>query len=664
MEPRQPVPSVISRLMGLDEFHPRQPVQKKARVLSEKYMQRVSSIGGREKHQNRPSVSLVSERSIDNSSSGRVTQNLSFAGKRKAHLSSELSSRPSSYETVDICRKDWNVCDHRYTSTRSGRNFGRIVVLKPHLQNVENAETRSSYSNRATRVFRLAKSNMLARDVLGSRYLNDDTQQVEQDLSRMAKKATAFPDHDPQPENICFNPGGLRSSKNSQYGWKVRSIGCLQRPTPLHWDLSAIRSHASSASNDSVVKSSSRVSNLEFINSVHQKARKLLVVQRDGSQHRIPVKSYEEKSLPVEASEVANNYPEASYILPSVAENKFDKDSHSQSSYEMVTDGETDFVNESSLALDDQQSLEIGNGDLSLRDQDDIPDTMATSIQKDVSAVSFEKEHISTYCSCTDPESLVSSEDSYYQSSPNSVLEASFRKDISSCFGCWDDDGDSLHGLHNRLELLKSEISDGNSEDFDTMVSSEGDPREEYSVGDFESNDDEIRLFKAEESRDFSYLVDVLTEAGLINRSSLSIGPNYSWHSDECNIVSPSVFDTLEKKYGDQISWKRADRRLLFDRINLGLVEILQSSLYQHSVSWSKPVARRFMLNYGGQEDIEEEVWMYLASQENGKGKNSEKVMGQDDKWLELGDHVQDVSRDIANSLFDELVEDAVSSMG
>ncbi|CAL1374431.1 unnamed protein product [Linum trigynum] len=649
MEPRQPVPSVISRLMGLDEFHPRQPVQKKARVLSEKYMQRFSSICGRAKHQKRCSIGLVSEGSRDNSSSGRVRQSVSFAGKRKAHLSSEVSLRPSNYE---ICRKDWNVCDQRYTNSRPGRDFGRMVVLKPHLQNMENAETRYRY---------LYDDTFLEKSETA---LLSPTQQVEQNLSRMAKKATAFPDHDPQPEIFCFNPGGLRPSKNSQYGWKVRSIGCLQRPTPLHWDLSAIRSHVSSASNDSVVKSSSRVSNLEFINSVHQKARKLLVVQRDGSQHRIPVKSYEEKSLPVEASEVVNNYPEPSYILPSVAENKFDKDSHSQSSYEMVTDGETEFVNESSLALDDQQSLEIENGNLSLRDQDDTPDTMATSIQKDVSAVSFEKEYISTYCSCTDPESQVSSEDSYYQSSPNSVLEASYRKEISSCFGCWDGDGVSLHGLHNRLELLKSEISDGNSEDFDTMVSSEGDPREAESVGDFEANEDAMRLFKAEESRDFSYLVDVLTEAGLINRNPLLIGPNYSWHSDECNIISPSVFDTLEKKYGDQISWKRDDRRLLFDRINWGLVEILQSSLCQHSVSWSKPVARRFMLNYGGQEDIEEEVWMLLASQENGKGKNSEKVMGEDDKWLELGDHVQDISRDIANSLFDELVQDAVSSMG
>ncbi|CAI0443016.1 unnamed protein product [Linum tenue] len=634
MEPRQPVPSVIARLMGLDEFQPRQPVQKKARVLSEKYMQRVNAIGSREKHQKLHLFGLVSEESRDTNSLGTDRQNGSLAGKRNAHLSSEVSLKPSSHENLDVCKKGQNACDQRYTSSSSCRDFGRIVLLKQHTDKVENTKTKSTSSKHATTGIGFYE--------LGSRYLNagtllkksesaplSPTQPVELDISRMDE-------NDFKPTKLCFNPATLRSSKNSQYGWKVRSIGCLRRATPLHWNLSDIRSHATSASNDSVVKSSRRVSNVEFINSVQQKGRKF--DRRHASEIIISVKSYEEMSPPVEDSEAANKNPEPSYIPPNVAENKLEEYSHSQRSHEMVVNGETESVNESSLAL--------------------------VSIQKDISAVTYGKEYISSYCSCTDPESLVSSEDSYYQSSPNSVLETSYRKEISSCFDCWDGAGASLQGLHNRLEILKSELSDGNSEDFDTMVSSEGDTREDESVSDFEANEGAMTLFKAEESRDFSYLVDVLTEAGLINRSPYLISPNHSWNSDEYLIVSPSVFETLDKKYGEQVSWKRADRRLLFDRINLGLVEILQSSLSQQSVSWSEPVARRFMLNYGGQEDIEEEVWLLLASQENGTGKNSEKVMGQDDKWFQLGDHVQEISGDIANSLFDELVEDAVSSMG
>lgn len=45
MESRQCTPSVIARLMGLDELSPHQPVHKKQKVLSENYLRRVASIG-------------------------------------------------------------------------------------------------------------------------------------------------------------------------------------------------------------------------------------------------------------------------------------------------------------------------------------------------------------------------------------------------------------------------------------------------------------------------------------------------------------------------------------------------------------------------------------------------------------------------------------------
>lgn len=49
MESKELMPSVIARLMGLDELPPQQPVQKQQRVLSDYYLQRVASIGVREK---------------------------------------------------------------------------------------------------------------------------------------------------------------------------------------------------------------------------------------------------------------------------------------------------------------------------------------------------------------------------------------------------------------------------------------------------------------------------------------------------------------------------------------------------------------------------------------------------------------------------------------
>lgn len=49
MESRQCTPSVIARLMGLDELSPHQPVHKKQKVLSENYLRRVNSVAERGK---------------------------------------------------------------------------------------------------------------------------------------------------------------------------------------------------------------------------------------------------------------------------------------------------------------------------------------------------------------------------------------------------------------------------------------------------------------------------------------------------------------------------------------------------------------------------------------------------------------------------------------
>lgn len=205
-----------------------------------------------------------------------------------------------------------------------------------------------------------------------------------------------------------------------------------------------------------------------------------------------------------------------------------------------------------------------------------------------------------------------------------------------------------------QLELLKSETSEAYSEGSGMMVSSDEDTGE-GSVGETEEDEDLMRLFRVEDGRDFSYLVDVLTEAGFHGRN-LYMGFD-TWHSQECP-MSSSVFETLEKKYGEQKSWKRSERRLLFDRINLGLMEILQPSI--GVPAWTKPVARRFSSRMS-QELIEEELWILLVSQENEASKDLEKVLGKDDRWLELGDDIQIIGREVENSLIDELVEDVVS---
>ena len=72
--------------------------------------------------------------------------------------------------------------------------------------------------------------------------------------------------------------------------------------------------------------------------------------------------------------------------------------------------------------------------------------------------------------------------------------------------------------MKRQLEFLKSESYEGYSEGSGMVVSSDDDDddagAEEEFLENCEVNEDLTRLFGVEESKDFFYLVDVLTEAG------------------------------------------------------------------------------------------------------------------------------------------------------
>ncbi|KAF9676773.1 hypothetical protein SADUNF_Sadunf08G0037900 [Salix dunnii] len=306
-----------------------------------------------------------------------------------------------------------------------------------------------------------------------------------------------------------------------------------------------------------------------------------------------------------------------------------------------------------SLLCNELFELESNNRVLPVKGEYSSPRDLPTSVQQGISNRISEIESVSSHCCDTDaePESQISFEDAY-QLSPDTVLEPLFKKEISSTYDCFESVDSSLHGLESHFEFMKSEASETYSEGSGMVVSSDEDAGE-GSEDDSEENY-RTRLYRAEESRDFSYLVDVLSEAGSDSRKLLGFD---SWHSQDYPI-SYSVFETLEKKYGEQISWNRSEKRLLFDRINSGLIETLRPSMGM--AAWTKPVARRFSFSLS-QEMNEEEVWMSLIAQEKEAGKDSEKVLGKDDRWLELSDDVQFIGIEIENFLMDELVADIVS---
>ncbi|ESW11274.1 hypothetical protein PHAVU_008G016000 [Phaseolus vulgaris] len=238
-----------------------------------------------------------------------------------------------------------------------------------------------------------------------------------------------------------------------------------------------------------------------------------------------------------------------------------------------------------------------------------------------------------------DPDPIGSSEESY-EHSPISVLDPLFGKDIE-----FDYNGDHAYD--------SSEVDD---EECGLNVSSDEDCENEH-MHNSQEKKDIAGLFRAEESRDFSYVVEVLTEGGIFNRSLFR--DSSTWHSSQCPI-SPSVFEILEKKFGEQQLWRRSERKLLFDRVNLGLLQILQPYLY--IPMWEKSTSRRLNAE-PSQNMIEDEMWGLLVAQEN-KASNelADDTLQGKIRWIELAQDVEDIVTEIVDLLTEELAMEIVTS--
>lgn len=201
-----------------------------------------------------------------------------------------------------------------------------------------------------------------------------------------------------------------------------------------------------------------------------------------------------------------------------------------------------------------------------------------------------------------------------------------------------------MPGLQLQLELLKSE-TDEYSEGTGMIVSSDDDS-DKASITNHEENEKSVKILNdVEESRDYSYLVDVFTEAG-----------SHGWNSDKASSpecpISYLVFDILEKKYGEQICWKRSDRKLLFDCINSQLAEVLQPSISSYR---TKPVCRR--LSYRkSMEEMKEDIWNSLTNSDS----SPKLLMGKDEDWLGFGDDIDEIVEVIENSLIEELAAEII----
>lgn len=233
------------------------------------------------------------------------------------------------------------------------------------------------------------------------------------------------------------------------------------------------------------------------------------------------------------------------------------------------------------------------------------------------------------------------------QPSPVSVLEPAFGDDLSSCSECFESVSADLQGLRMQLQLLKFE-SEAFTEgpmlvfsDEDSTEISSGLPDEKEGPG------------RTNDSWEFSYLLDILTNAGLNNNANAG-ALLATLHSSDC-AINPKVFEQLEEKHSLASSMTRSDRRLLFDRINSGILTISQQFIDPQP--WVRrpsktQIARKWMMK----NELQNRLCKFLDSQ---IVRND--IVEEESLWQDLGDEIDEIGKEIERLMINELLAEVVT---
>ncbi|PAN20856.1 hypothetical protein PAHAL_3G415800 [Panicum hallii] len=221
------------------------------------------------------------------------------------------------------------------------------------------------------------------------------------------------------------------------------------------------------------------------------------------------------------------------------------------------------------------------------------------------------------------------------QPSPVSILEPPTDED--SCFsGCFN---------YDLQEMTKKQgDSHQNHDEPEVSMSSDDEDHSAYQS---------LEAFQVEEDRDFSYLLDILICSGIIVADWQLICK--SWYSPGCP-VGPHVFERLERKYNKIATWAKPERRLLFDLVNSILSEILAPCVDMHP--WVQP--SRHCVPLWGLEGPVEKVWQTIVRQREDCVTGHPDEMVLDTNWLEVGNDINMVGKQIARMLHGDLLEEVI----
>ncbi|XP_058099016.1 uncharacterized protein LOC131243574 isoform X2 [Magnolia sinica] len=284
-------------------------------------------------------------------------------------------------------------------------------------------------------------------------------------------------------------------------------------------------------------------------------------------------------------------------------------------------------------------------GDSDDAKQKDIVSAACDQNVLNLKEMSLEHPRVESHCHVRESDLSQSSKETGHHN-PVSLFEVE-----AASSKCFEDISADLHGLRMQLQLLKLEsVEETSLQASEIIILSDNDNGEGYTglpgdKGEFSE------MSRDEENRDFSFLLDMLIYSGFHGADHEM--HFQTWYSPVFPL-GPDVFEKLEEKYGKQEAWPRSERRLLFDRINSALVEIVRQ--VRDLLPWVKPKSRRMRFAWGG-EALAGEVWQLLVRcEKGGRGDFPVPLVG----WSELGDEVDRIGREIERLLMDELLGEFV----
>ncbi|XP_073143491.1 uncharacterized protein [Henckelia pumila] len=217
--------------------------------------------------------------------------------------------------------------------------------------------------------------------------------------------------------------------------------------------------------------------------------------------------------------------------------------------------------------------------------------------------------------------------------SPISVLEIPFTEDMTSNTDSFERVGAELRELRMQLQLLKMESGKYTEEEVaqESPMCSEG---LDISVSD---------------TWESSYILDVLLDSG-IEESGLDMHKT-SWYTPECPL-NPRLFEDLEKKYNNNTTMLKCERKLLFDRMNSALLEIFQQHL--DMCPWVTP--KRLELFPNLQKEKLTEDFEKLMGQNFATEQIPERVLDPEMKWFDSREEINVIGNEIEELLVDDLI--------